>query len=632
MVPLWGLRMLGFDPRSSSIRQSPTTANKVSSRSRSIILLDHAVGSLVEAELRDINKMEGSANDGKNVISENQVDEIGLGIAMDNKKLGKYSPNHHNTSVAASQEIHLSNQIESEDGSPLHQDKVNRLAIAFQNGRQVRFVPNGESGSCDVFAADLKMNLDDPGNEKEGKGDRLLQSSQEIIYPGLREPIVNPGYSGARNHARSTAFIADRDENDDNSKDIESEDDVANEKENSRQWEHEIAAADRRFETGNGGSNQDCTVIRRELPPTKGHQGLIPGEIVAVHGRAGIEWHHVSPLPLNFNKHGLKTPSVHSNGTEQDCASPLFPKSCRTVLMQAYQEFSPNVEITSSEVAVESFDNQLAENLPPPEIKVSKWLSQQSSHGRDEFSHTSYQRDHSKVLNIFEDDESERPTQRSPRKTMLSGDALKDVTNLRSYGYLRHNSFFIGENAAREKNQNVFAGQKSLDEAKETPIYQVPQPDASTVQEPSSLSSFASARQASEGVVIGDSPSPSDSEVSKDENEILPDVGSSRAADQAFALARLEGRVSPKPSSPIHIFVKRAPRFDVGIEVEDEVPSLPQPKPKRGFHLMSIVGYLDALVRGCLGHDTAVPNECNVIADGSLIERPTNPTPRRAQR
>ena len=559
--------------------------------------------------------MEGNASGGKNIISEIQVDESGLGTTLDNKKLGKYYPDHHNTSVAAGQEIRLSSQIKSEDDSSSYHDKVNRLAIAFQNGRQVRFVPNGEYGSCDAFAADLEMDLDDPGNKIEGEGDKLPHDTREIIYPGLREPIVNLPYSGARNRSRSTVFIADRDENDDNSKDIGSEDDVTNEKEHSREWEHEIAAADKRFEIDNGVSNQDCTVIRREPPPRKGHTRPIPGEIVALHGRAGVEWHHVSPIPLNFHKHGLKTPSVHSNGTEQDCASPLFPKSCQTVLMQAYRELSPDVERTSPEVSVESFDNRLAQNLPPPDIKVSKWLSQQFSHGRHGISQTSYQRDDGKALDIFEDGESERQTQRSPRKVMSSGDALKDVTNLRSCGYLRHNSFFVEKNAAREKNQDVFAGQESLDEAKETLIYQAPQPDASTVQEPSSLSSLASARQALEGVVIGDSPSPSDSEVSKDENDILPDVDSSRAADQAFALARLEGRVAPKPSSPIQTFVNT---YDMVVEVEDEGPSLPQPKPKRGFHLMNIVGYLETLVRGCLGFGTAMPDRHSVIADGSL--------------
>lgn len=585
--------------------------------------------------------MEENPGGGEKIISEIQVDGIGLGTMLDNRKLGKHYPGHRSTSVAAGQETCPSSQVKSEDDSSSSHDRVNRLAIAFQDGRYVRFVPNGKYGSYDAFAADLEMNLDDPGNGIEGEGDNLPQTSRQVIYSSPGQPIVNIPYRGVKDRSRSTALVVNRDENDENIKDNEWEEDIENEKECSRKWKHEIAAADKRFRSENEVLNQGCTITQREPRPRKGRARSIAGEIVAVHGQAGIEWDHVSPIPLNFHNHGRKTPSVHSNGTEQDCSSPLFPKSCQTVLMQAYQELPPAAERTFLEVEVESFDNQLAQDPLSSDIKVSKWLRQIPSHEKNGPSNSACQKDDGKALDIFEDVQPERSMQRNSKKRVAARNALKDITNLRRPGYLHHNSFFSERKATEKRDQSVYTAKESSDEAAETKAYQSSQPNASTFREPSSISSLASARQALEGVVIGDSPSPSSSpskassstsEASKGETEVSSKVNSSRAADQAFALARLEGRVAPKPSSPIQVFVNPAWRYGMIVEVEDEGPSLLQPKPRGGFHLMKIVAYLEALVRGWLGFGAAVPDGYSVTADGSLIQRPANPTPRRAQR
>lgn len=425
-----------------------------------------------------------------------------------------------------------------------------------------------------------------------------------------------------------------------NSKCIIWEGGIEKEKGCSREWEHEVAAADKRFEIENKVSIQEYSIIRREPCPRQGDARPIAGEFVAVYGRAGIEWRHISPIPLKFHKHGLKTPSIHSDGTEQDCASPLFPKSCQTILMQECREIPPGVEKISSEVAVESFDNQLAQEPLSPDIKVLEWLSHATSHDKNGSRNPSCQTNDVEALDIFEDVQSERRTPRNFKTIARSRNALEDITNLRRPGYLHHNSFFGERNATHKRDWIVSTVKESSDETAETPVYQSPQHDASSVQEPSSLSSLASARAALEGFVISESPpSPSSAspmnssrfDVSKTETEVPSDVESSRAADQAFALARLEGRVAPKPSSPIQVFVNPAWKYAMAVEVEDEGPRLHEPKPRGGFHLRKIVAYLETLVRGWLGFGAALPDGYSVTADSSLNERPANPTPRRAQ-
>jgi hypothetical protein len=66
--------------------------------------------------------------------------------------------------------------------------------------------------------------------------------------------------------------------------------------------------------------------------------------------------------------------------------------------------------------------------------------------------------------------------------------------------------------------------------------------------------------------------------------ETPPDQDSERAAHYAFALARIEGRVSPEPSSPIRRYVDYSEFYGNDVLFEEPPPTFGQPTPLRWIH------------------------------------------------
>ncbi len=570
--------------------------------------------------------MEENSSNEKEIVAYLQSNNIGLGIIVNNKKLGESFSGPRTRIVAADQQIRPFREfISDKDGQSSH-DKIDRLAMALGDGRHVHFVPSKEHGTYEAFAVDTDKHSGDPGDEIERQIDAFHQNFGYVVNPGLRSSLINIPNRGPKGRSGLAASKADGDEHDDRYKDIEEERhdknrvENENEDDNPQAWEDVVAAANKRFEIERKISNQGDNVIQKEIRPQGRNTRPFAGNFVAVQGQTNVERYPVSPIPLNlYKQRRLQTPSVVSNGTEQDCGSPLFTKSCRAMQVQAYRELPPDVEGTSSGITTKSFVNGLAQNPPSPENKVSKWLSQTNSIGYSEDDGSPRIHGKGKTLNVFEDVELAAPAKRKPVKGTAPRNALEDISNLRGHDYLQYNSFYDEPKAATKRNQNVSAMRKSLDEAEEAPVDQSPEsdianhwPKTSKSEEPSNVSSVGSDRAVLEGYVISGPPSllrsssSTSLKVSENETKGLLNASSSRAADQAFVLARLEGRVSPKPSYPIKVYANPTWTYSNNVKIEDEGPHLLHPIPLTHINKRRGVANLETVVSDWAGSRAAV--------------------------
>ena len=587
-----------------------------------------------------------------------ELEGIDLGTKPIDDELVPNSPNPHDMVVAKGQEIHQANQNSTEQDSQSLRKKIHRSATLVQVGNHIHFISSGECQTHDAFVVDTKKSLEDSGDETERQIATSSHNFGRILNPTWLRSIINNPYSEASTCSRSSASVAEDDtkheqiEDPDGRHEENRKGDKDDENENgcSDTEDDDNKAADERLELNHGVFNQAPTIARRGPPRETRDLRPAAGEELAVMGQADVEWHNVSPIPLNFYApRGLKTPSTHSNGTEQDCESPLFPKSCKTVLMQAHRAFASNLEDDSSGPAIDSVDNNIDQTPPSLNETIFKWMSQTPNLSRLGHSDRSSLKGKDKVLDVLKDIQSDERIQKNSELRIASRKALKDISNLRGPGYLQHNSFVNETKTATGRDLKALTMEEPLDEPNKTEVFHSLNsynaqhwPEASIAQKPSSLSGLAIARTALEGFVISSSSTSntcSTSKVFEDAAEILlNDDTPSCVGDRAFALARLEGRKAPKPSSPIQVFVDPTWAYGNDVEVEDEVLDLLDPGPLHWFTMTRVAVQLEIVVKAWFGFafgfglDANIPEGYSATTDGDSVERPANPTPRRAQR
>ena len=439
--------------------------------------------------------------------------------------------------------------------------KIDRLMAAIDERRPIHFAPDAETGEVEIFADHFGHDIHQDGDELEQNIAASFENFGRIVRSGdgirrLRSPF-------SLQYADSNDSWASTESN----------------KSSSNAWQRAVAAANIRFALENGRLDQEATVIRQPF-----RSSIIENE--ARTGRSHVRT--ISPIPLDWNKRvRATTPSIHSNGTEQDTSSPLFRKSCERIRRDSYaeppgssfqSEFPDNSQLEERAFVSEPRD------VPSPNVRESK---APSSTGR--------------AFGVFEDASNCTSSSKEVQKPALRSKALKDISNLRRPGYLHFNSFAKDANSADDHigaappaiaSSTGFGGapdpesRRSYIKSKWPGLVQ--DPNNGSMPEPPRLDGVARRRNEQ---IIGRPIDRSHYSLSHVRTSVADSSLNHDPVRQAhfdLALARLEGRALPPPPSPILRHPDSAALFDSDIRIEGSHRPLPirGPTPRRSAHLI----------------------------------------------
>ncbi|KAL6713678.1 hypothetical protein ACLMJK_009143 [Lecanora helva] len=292
------------------------------------------------------------------------------------------------------------------------------------------------------------------------------------------------------------------------------------------------------------------------------------GSKLALMGLEDIEIKPIQPLPLDYNKLLPRgTPNVSSHGSELDCSSPLF--------MESYRRRAANSERTLFYSSPDGSDARIMN-----QDRVLAWLGRIEGPSR---ANTPDNRDtKARNLDVFRDSSDTRPADVPIGRPEVSSKILKDVSNLRHPGYLAHNSFAIEKKQKADdtllQNRRIAAvdskrdlKRDSQDSYSDNAKFDSHQPRlliSQSLDSPSRPKELFETETETRSFPEQIIPQEQDLNVGKDlalEREPL-NADPGRAASFEHALARLEGRAAPEPSSPIRRWVN--PHSAYGSDVQ----------------------------------------------------------------
>ena len=272
--------------------------------------------------------------------------------------------------------------------------KIDKLIAAIDDRRPIHFAPDATTGEVEIFA-DYEVSNQDEEDELEHDIAASPENFGRIIRFGngvrrMRSP-------DSLRYASSTDSWASTD----------------SKKSSSNAWERAVAAANVRFALAHGQGDRLTTAVRQPYRSSR-------------RGRSPVRKY--SPIPLDFHKPlRTSTPSIHSNGSEQDTSSPLFGKSCERILRETYAK-SPE-SLFQRESPEDSQLDEWAFISKPRDVPSPK-LPQAKAPGRM-----------SRAIGVFQDGSNGESPSKEGEKLALRSKVLKDVSNLRRPGYLQSNSF-----------------------------------------------------------------------------------------------------------------------------------------------------------------------------------------------
>lgn len=293
------------------------------------------------------------------------------------------------------------------------------------------------------------------------------------------------------------------------------------------------------------------------------------------------ECHTISPIRLDYQRgRGNATPSLGSSGSSSELSSPLHHKSKAFHSSVRHIVYPDNSSLLTSPVATtdawisddsdqgpssEQKGGDLQLDREQKSEKVFSWLHRVKDALME--SKESPTKKIGRAVNVFREGPVRTVGGSAGKGTPCSAMALKDVTNLRHPGYLQSNSF----TEEKMRRDNFLAKSKSQKKQK----LQVAPTQRATLHhvivDPTHTT--ASSEESSGSTV----------KKARDEEYLHPEV--------EYSLARLEGRVPRRPSSPFPIRRSREDTSLYGSDVEVELPpsGLATPQPLRPDH-ESVVG------------------------------------------
>ena len=473
------------------------------------------------------------------------------------------SPPHHGLAAVTMKKDSCPRLLSDAENERMNK-KIDKLIAAIDHRRPIHFEPDAQTGEVQIFA-DPEVTGQDNGHELE----QDIVASHDNLGRRLGSGI------GVR-HMKSPNSLQ-------YAESIDSWASTISESTSSNAWKREIAAANVRAALVNGGVDLIETPVRhpfRSWPVAGARQGR---HLVR----------KVSPIPLDFHKTlRTSTPSIHSNGSEQDTSSPLFGKSCERILRDTYAQ-PPEATFQRESMDLSQLDELVLisepRGVPSPEACEAK----ASDSAR-------------RAFGVFQDDSNEVPLSKEVAKSTTRSKVLKDISNLRRPGYLQYNSFAKdakstndrpGTAASANKSSTSFGGALNaesrrayiskrwpglLDDLGNASMAELPRLDGAArrrneqiIGRPIDTSFYALSHVRTSAI---DSPLA---------------VSPTRQAHFDLALARLEGRALPPPPSPIQRHPDWAALYDRDVQVEGgyrplplhgPIPSKPaSPTPRRGW-------------------------------------------------
>ena len=444
--------------------------------------------------------------------------------------------------------------------------KIDRLMAAIDDRRPIHFAPDPETGEVDIFADHYGGEVNDQSeyngvNEhSEYELERDIAANPEnfgriIRYDNDIRRIRSPH---SLQYAQSTDSWAS----------------IGSSKSSSNAWERAVAAANIRFALEHGDLDLEPIEVKQPFRSLE----MAPK---AFRGRRRVR--SVSPIPLDFNKLlRTSTPSIHSNGTEQDTLSPLFQKSCERIRRETYAEPPES----------------MFERGVPGRSQLDEWAF--VSEPRDCSSHkardSKVSRSLDRAFGVFKDDSNGGSSSRGFGKRAIRSKALKDISNLQRPGYLKFNSFANDVDTKKIRTDTVVPATTSSiglegavdPESRRAYIESkwpelLKNPPSGNKKESDQLDGVSRRRNEQ---AIGrplETKYYSLSHVRTSVADSSLNVDPVRQAHFDLALARLEGRALPPPPSPIRRYPDSAVISDRDILNEGGHRPLPLrgPRPRR---------------------------------------------------
>lgn len=434
-------------------------------------------------------------------------------------------------------------QILSEAENQRLNAKIDRLMAALASGRQLRFDRDLVTGAYDVSATYPSTSSSRETSNLEAQiaaapqnFGNIISSRQEMMRSpsSIQYALTSSSYSSNMRYETWEEAVTAAD------KRYERENELAG-----SEWEDEIAAADLRFELEQGVSFQSGVKIRRALRLREQAMGDPRGRRLAVKGAVGVEIHDIYPITLDFTKTvQTSTPSIYSTDSQTARSFPIFKKTY------------PEMVRYAESWATTSESDEISEHVAPTD-RVSEWLErvQTPPHVRTPM----LLKGKSKDFKVFRDAAAGEGSPQGYKGVVSSHKILQDMSNLRRPGYLEHNSFAPTKKSA----------------ARPAPAQpsRLPPPAFGGAPNSQGRRSYIKSRWPGllSPVSEQDSPAASDK----------PLCNPQRAAHFELALARLEGRVSPRPSSPIRRYVHHDGVYGEDVEVDLRLVRVRQPQPAR---------------------------------------------------
>lgn len=463
----------------------------------------------------------------------------------------------------------------SEHDSRSFSSRIDRLMRALDRGQRIRFSSPDQSGRVDAFARGADQSSETAWSEHSVTRQiaRHPENFGRILGPdsqGIRSPSSNvsdvdlPGPSQVGYTVRRTGTP------------VISEDQRRSLIQRIRDKIAESVEEDQQAPS--------ATVIHRK------RRRVVDPRVVRTAGRNGVERHRISPIPLNYGRtRGLQTPSIGSSGSRSDLSSALGYVVSRDLARAHHPASSsqsnlsrnaagatesdsgqPVLSEAGSTQALSGDSGEVDEDRVGGQEKsrrIVSWLRRVSSALKP--SEDSPARKFGRAIGVFHDKPSGSSDKQAMTPANRSLTVLQDVTNVRKPGYLESNSFAQEQEWQGTKIRNRKQAKQRLNvvpvHASAKSYVQANWPHAEVDPESAGR---AGTKGSSKRSSVASTVKPAGGG-----DELHPDV--------AFALARLEGRVPPPPSSPFQIRRSRNDTDSYGPDVEVELGELnldsPQP-------------------------------------------------------
>lgn len=437
------------------------------------------------------------------------------------------------------------NTTQLERNSQSFSERVERLGQAIDKGREIIFRSSDEPGAIEVFARvpatsnTIFMHADTDRNPRQ-------RAYTPIISPDQQQDLKN------RIRAQIAASA--------NANQIES----------------------------------TAAVIHHERPKK------IDPRKIHIQGRDGVQCQIISPIPLDYHRsRNIATPIVSDDDSTSDVSSPTRQAVARPLVVAKHPVFSTQRDRSANAVdgATQWYRDVWPSQIPPPESTMESqqvvtnrpkreenqagivsWVrSVKAAFTPKKKSPTKKAR---KANGVFRDDTSSAIKKRIGAPKSCPDNVLRDTTNIRQPGYLLGNSF---------------AQERGVQERKRAEVRDQPRgrPNPNPLVVPSCAlagphhqgrlpQAELNSRPARRDVLNGDQKRllgqldahslPAHKTISRASSEVSalqhPRKVESLHPDVEFALARLEGQVSPPPASPIQRIADDASLYGSEVELE----------------------------------------------------------------